>query len=162
MSAKEKKKKMNAEIKAACLLYAQRQTRNCLILLMIPLLFLFHTTVLYIILVPFSSPAAIHYAILSAHPGQDEEYMNRALLRETLHKYRFSYSKYRAEQIAFIITLLLLGFWQSIQQHFLWHGLPVWRIPGILLILYFITENILYLYFRLRIRYDFFHLNIGN
>lgn len=162
MSVKEKKKKMNAELKAVCLLRAQKQTRYSLLLLLMPLLFLFHPTALYMMIILFLFPAAVNYTMLAARPEQDKEYMSHALLRETLHKYHFSCSKYRTEQITFIGALLLLGLWQWIQQHFLWHGLPVWRIPGILLIFCFITENILYLYFRLRIRHDFFHLKIDS
>ncbi len=154
------KKKIDAELKAVCRLRAWRRTRMILIFVLAPLYYFFHETAVYLLAALVVFPAALDYAIRTARPEQDREYIAHALLPETMRENHFVFTRYRAERISFTAGLLLLAFWQWVQPRISWHGLPVWRIPGLLLISWFIAGQILTFYHYYRLRSDFLHVRI--
>lgn len=156
----EKQKKIKTELRAICRFRALRQTRIVLILLLLCLFYAFHHMSLYLALTLLCFPAALEYAMRSARPEQNRQYLAQASLPVTMQRHHFVYTAYRAETISALLIILLLALWQWVQPQSFWYDLPVWRTPGLLLAIYYITENAIYFYYRYRIHHDFMHVNI--
>lgn len=150
--------KPNQEIRAACRLRSLALSRMVTIFLLIITTFLLGYSSLYAAVTLLCFPAIIGYAITAAHPQCDQDYLAKALLPETLKANHFRYSRYRAEKICFYIIIILFLLWQRILTPFSWHGIPAWRIPTLLLLVYLLISQILYLYLKYRMHYNFKHL----
>ena len=155
-----KKSTINTELKAICRFRSLMLSRIMLILLLLLLSYPFHFLTLYPAAAFLVIPGIASHGICSKHPGRDQLYLAKASLPETMKAFHFLYSKYYAEKITSGIITLLMAAWQMSQPRTLWNGLPVWIIPAVLFLIYFITGNLLYLYYRIKLHYDFMHLNI--
>ncbi len=152
--------KPNQEIRAVCRLRSLALSRMMTILLLTITTFFLGYPCLYVAVTLLCFPAIIGYAITARHPQCDQTYLAEALLPETLKANRFRYSRYRAEKICFYIIIILFLLWQLILTPVPWHGIPVWRIPSLLLLLYLLISQTLYLYLKYRLHYNFKHLII--
>lgn len=151
---------INTELRAVCRYRGLAISRWMLILLLLPFSHLLNVTPLYLSTAFLLFPAIINYAFRSAHPERDQRYLEQAVLSETMKACRFTYHKYRSEIVCSFLIVFLLAFWQLFGPRILWHGLPVWRLPAFFLIVYYIAGRGITMYCRIKIHYDFMHLNI--
>lgn len=150
--------KPNQEIRAVCRLRSLAISRRMTILLLLIATSLLGYPALYAAVTLLCFPHILNYAITAVHPQCDQAYLSGASLPETLKANHFRYSRYRAEKICFYIILILLILWQTTLTPVLWHGIPIWRIPAVLLLFYLIISQILYFYLKYKLHYNFSHL----
>lgn len=154
------KSKPNKEIQAICRLQSLLLSRAMTILLLLAFIFFFGYTSLYVAVVLLCFPGILQYAILAKNPSCNENYLSNALLPETLKENHFRYSSYRAETICFYIIIVLFVLWQLTMSYRLWYGIPVWRTPSVLLLLYIAVSQFIYLCLKIKLHHQFRQLNM--
>ena len=104
-------------------------------------------------------PPVIVYLIHSAKTSVSSSEKSN-LLPETMKKYQFTYEKYYAEIVTFFLSLIFFIVWQATQAATNWHSIPLRHIPTLLFVLYFVTIQMITVFYRVYIHYQFTHLII--
>jgi hypothetical protein len=156
-----KKRKIHKEIRQISHFRARKLARKVLMLLLLLMIFLFQDTPLYLLIALLLFPAAIDYIFRSAAPQKNQDFAKQAVLTETMKHYHFVYTKYCSESATALLAVLMLAIWQLVQPQSLWYGIPYWRIPGLLIAIYYLTETGLYFLFRWYIHHRFTHIHIS-
>lgn len=110
----------------------------------------------YIIASMLFSPPIIRYGLYNKSTNDAVESF---LLLPTAKKYRFTMYKYNSEKMSFTFTVLLLVAWQLAINRFNLYSSFLREIPSVILMIYIPTRILVSIFSKIKIRYDFMHMN---
>lgn len=110
----------------------------------------------YIIASMIFCPPIIRYGLYNKSINDAVESFS---LLPTAKKYRFTMHKYNSEKYSFTFTVLLLVAWQLAINRFNLYSSFLRKIPSVILMIYIPTQILVSIFSKIKIRYDFMHMN---
>ena len=110
----------------------------------------------YILATIIICPLLIRYALSTA--SQTDASKN-FILYPTARKYGFTMPKYKAEKITYPLIVFFMVAWQLSINHYNVYAFPIHVFPSVILIVYIISRPFARLFFRIKLHYDFMHMN---
>lgn len=110
----------------------------------------------YIIAAMILCPPIIRYGLYSKSTHDAVE--NFSLL-PTAKRYRFTMHKYNSEKWSFLFTVFLLVAWQLSINHYDLYFSLFKKMPSIILMIYIPARILVSIFSKLKIRFDFMHMN---